>query len=350
MYARYGVIEEVSTSVMCLIQLLDVLGERLLKRIFSTLMLTVFAVSILVFSYKIQTVKAGTVTVPDDYSTIQEAINNANTGDTIFVRNGTYYENIVVNKTVSLIGENRNTTIVDGNLTGDVFTINASNVIISNFKTNGGTGFIIYGNNVTVSDCFMTYSGIYVHGSESKIIGNLIDHVRGPAIYLYYSNNNTIVGNTISNAWAITRSGTTFVAWYSSYSRIFHNNFINCWWYWRGGYFASPNWWDNGCEGNYWDCIVGNDTNGDGVLDEIYDVGMDRLLDYYPLANPYWSPADVNHDLKVDILDAVNVASSYGATPSSSNWNQHVDIAQPYGNINILDLTLCCSHYAEKYH
>jgi len=42
-------------------------------------------------------VEAGTITG----STIQEAINAANPGDTVYVRNGTYYENIVVNKTVA---------------------------------------------------------------------------------------------------------------------------------------------------------------------------------------------------------------------------------------------------------
>ena len=55
------------------------------------------------------------IIVPDDFSTIQEAINAASDGDIIFVRNGTYYENVVVNKAVSLIGQDSNKTIVDGN-------------------------------------------------------------------------------------------------------------------------------------------------------------------------------------------------------------------------------------------
>jgi len=48
------------------------------------------------------------------YSSIQEAINNADHGDTIFVSSGTYYENVVVNKTVSLIGEDVSSTIING--------------------------------------------------------------------------------------------------------------------------------------------------------------------------------------------------------------------------------------------
>lgn len=46
---------------------------------------------------------------------------------------GIYYENVVVNKTVSLIGENKETTIIDGNGTGTVVLLNASNVIFENF-------------------------------------------------------------------------------------------------------------------------------------------------------------------------------------------------------------------------
>lgn len=45
-----------------------------------------------------------TIVVPDDYSTIQLAINIASEGDTILVRSGTYNEHVVVNKTVSLLG------------------------------------------------------------------------------------------------------------------------------------------------------------------------------------------------------------------------------------------------------
>ncbi|MCJ7570581.1 MAG: hypothetical protein MUO82_01710, partial [Candidatus Thermoplasmatota archaeon] len=52
--------------------------------------------------------------------TIQEGINNATAGDTVFVYNGTYYENVVVNKTISLVGEDKNGTIIDGSGGGDV--------------------------------------------------------------------------------------------------------------------------------------------------------------------------------------------------------------------------------------
>lgn len=54
-----------------------------------------------------------------NYTSIQAAISAPETinGHTIFVEEGIYYEHLVVNKDVSLIGQNRQTTIIDGNMT-----------------------------------------------------------------------------------------------------------------------------------------------------------------------------------------------------------------------------------------
>ena len=49
-----------------------------------------------------------------NYTTIQSAIDDANSGDTVFVYSGIYFENVIVNKTISLTGEDRNSTIIDG--------------------------------------------------------------------------------------------------------------------------------------------------------------------------------------------------------------------------------------------
>ena len=57
---------------------------------------------------------------PDNYTTIQGAINDANDGDTVFVYNGTYYENIVVDKSINLVGEDNEKTTIDGNKSGNV--------------------------------------------------------------------------------------------------------------------------------------------------------------------------------------------------------------------------------------
>ncbi|MCK4933540.1 hypothetical protein KAS06_02610, partial [Candidatus Bathyarchaeota archaeon] len=70
-----------------------------------------------------------------NYTTIQAGINDLATldGHTIFVEQGTYYENVVINKSLSLIGEDRDTTIINGNGTGAVIILTSQNVLLSNF-------------------------------------------------------------------------------------------------------------------------------------------------------------------------------------------------------------------------
>ena len=50
---------------------------------------------------------------PGNYSIIQEAINDAQPGDTVFVYAGFYQENLIVGKLISLIGENKSSRIID---------------------------------------------------------------------------------------------------------------------------------------------------------------------------------------------------------------------------------------------
>ena len=64
----------------------------------------------------------------DNYTQIQHAIDNASDGDTVFVYNGTYYENVVVDKSIQLIGEDKNTTIIDGGGNDDVVHVSNNNV------------------------------------------------------------------------------------------------------------------------------------------------------------------------------------------------------------------------------
>jgi nitrous oxidase accessory protein len=89
------------------------------KRSASILVLLLFSSAVLVSLPQVEVAKAETKTivVPDDYPTIASAIGNATDGDTVFVKKGTYdgpiNQTLVINKTISLIGEDPETTILN---------------------------------------------------------------------------------------------------------------------------------------------------------------------------------------------------------------------------------------------
>jgi parallel beta-helix repeat protein len=95
---------------------------------------------------------------PGNYSTIQDAVDAANSGDTIYVFNGTYYENIIISTSVFLRGEKRDTTIIDGSNSGDAVSVFADDVTVQGFTIQNShfgiviqnsSGCIVTGNNIT---------------------------------------------------------------------------------------------------------------------------------------------------------------------------------------------------------
>ena len=153
-----------------------------------------------------------TLHVSEDYPTIQTAINAAYDGDTVFVSSGTYYEHVVVNKSVSLIGENKYITIIDGNKTDEhLITVSADQAQISNFTVrNAGDlaslGLItegvrlLYVDDVVVSECFLSDNdcGIMVWGGVNNSIkdNNFVDNKCG--LSLHSTLNNSIIRNNVS--------------------------------------------------------------------------------------------------------------------------------------------------------
>ena len=117
-----------------------------------------------------------------DYTAIQDAINANETlsGHTIFVDMGVYNESIVVNKSISIIGENRNNTVLNATETtfpSDALMVNitANNVEVAEFNVDGWyfrkiwAGFC---SNITIRDCIIRSSGtaIVLNGANNCTI------------------------------------------------------------------------------------------------------------------------------------------------------------------------------------
>ena len=85
-----------------------------------------------------ESVFGNTIYVDDDggadYARIQDAVDAANDGDTVFVYSGTYYENLIVNKSIILRGEDRDATVINGGGRGYVICVLADSVNISTFS------------------------------------------------------------------------------------------------------------------------------------------------------------------------------------------------------------------------
>jgi pectin methylesterase-like acyl-CoA thioesterase len=69
---------------------------------FWKIVLTTALVVLFFAAFTASVVNAATIYVPDDYGTIQDAVDNATAGDTIIVRDGTYTENVHVNKSLTM--------------------------------------------------------------------------------------------------------------------------------------------------------------------------------------------------------------------------------------------------------
>jgi len=141
----------------------------------------------------------------DNYPTIQGAINNAKEGDTVFVRNGTYFERVVIDKSLSLVGENKYETILDGGRTETIVIVTANNVVISNITVqNGEFGVWLRGsrNNILADNVFTNNSeGIHLWGSSSNVLTGNVASNNWAGIHLLGSSSNVLTGNVASNNW-----------------------------------------------------------------------------------------------------------------------------------------------------
>jgi len=293
------------------------------------------------------------------FVSIQQAINEVENGSTVYVPPGVYHEHVVINKTISLVGENVSTTIIDGSNAGTVVLIVADNVTLRGFTVqNSGWGwynngiYVYRADNCKIEDNFLFNNchNIRLNCSRnSRVLDNTIEGT-GYGIRLISSVNCTAIGNRVSdciggvhlqNATSCTVKRNFFaqnsqgVRLYSpcAYNKItanivynntydgmievmpgnasfisnffFHNTFLNNTYPFI--YKVSGNVWDNGYPsgGNYWSKYDGtdffngpdqNETGGDGIGDIPYAVNNFEK-DRYPLIHPYGAIRNLNTNL-----------------------------------------------------
>ena len=232
---------------------------------------------------------------PGNYSSIQNAVDNASKGDTVFVFNGTYIENIIVNKSIHLIGENKEKTLIDaGN--SDGIRITADYVEISGFTIDAKNADnwddsaldilsdcnYVHNNNIVNSFWY----GIFLNNCSSNTVefNRLTNNDIG--IWLYRSNNNIFRFNTVESCKLL-----GIWLWHSSKNNSFYsNNFLKS----KEHVINPDTYMCNYYKGNYWDDFKGLkfgkwiDLNNDGVT----------FLPYHVFRLSFdWNPAIKLYDI-----------------------------------------------------
>jgi parallel beta-helix repeat protein len=331
---------------------------RRVAKVKAALLLLTALLSILsVYSVQQAMSEPVTWTVDDNgsanFQTVQEAINAAQQGDSIIVKSGVYSEHVTVNKSVSIAGEDRGTTVIDGDGTDTVVLVTANNVILEGFTIrNGRNGIIVSAaRNCTIRNnlvednknrgilinnsrnCTLNRNhvvrtqsmyGMNVNSSRNILVeenaasGNYFDGVG-----LFSSSNNIMRGNTVNdnNLFGIV------VDSHSNNNTIHHNNFFNN--SIQVGSSNPTNNWDNGAEGNYWSDYGGVDANGDGVGDESFVVDEQTLQrDRFPLMCPYVNEVYLSVDTKPPV-------ASFTCSPDLLFVNETVsfDASESYDSV-----------------
>ncbi len=147
-----------------------------------------------------------TLTVDDSgdasYTTIQEAIDNAEDGDTILVYPGIYAENVEVYKELSIVsesGESENTFIISNSPEADVLYVVADNVTIEGFSV---LGLLSDTGSISDADWPDVLAGVFIDGAEGCRVSNSTFISNDVGIFLQEADNTVLYNNVLTlNYW-----------------------------------------------------------------------------------------------------------------------------------------------------
>jgi parallel beta-helix repeat protein len=157
---------------------------------------------------------SATIYVPDDYAKIQDAVDSASEGDTIIVRDGTYRENVKVNRRLTIQSDRGSAPIIEaGRSDAHVLEVTADHVIISGFTVKDANGFspisklpvgiYIHADHCTISDNTSEnnpYGFFLSEAHNNTLINNTARDNQGDGVYLNFSSGNTLSNNTVVNS------------------------------------------------------------------------------------------------------------------------------------------------------
>ena len=140
----------------------------------------------------------------DHFDSVQDGINKILENGTVYVSNGIYYENIVINKSINLVGNDKVSTIIDGGKKWEVFKITSDNctiknINISNSGSDAGVKILSNRNTLTNNILYGNHYGIWIDTQSDNIISNNIISNNKNGIKLFGALNSIITANQISS-------------------------------------------------------------------------------------------------------------------------------------------------------
>ncbi len=234
-----------------------------------------------------------------NYTKIQDAINDSSAGDTVYVYSGTYFEDVKVNTSIVLQGEDKESTIIHGGGFGSgdgVILVSANNVEITGFSVRNscpyfpGSGIGLY----STEQCIVTDNIVYdcfigIHAfitSDVTISKNTVtDSEFG--IRVQRSKRNIITRNTMQdNNRGMELNGVNF-------NEITENNFIN-----NDRHFYFYGVFLNTIDSNYWERLVNIGPKPIiGILFLLIPIPW-LIIDWHPAKEPY----DIYNDGSEDAI------------------------------------------------